>query len=404
MSDIRKRTGKNGTTYQVRYASKATKTGYAYATFATRKEAVAFLESGKAQNAGGSRDRDKAITVPEAIDRWLSICEREGRHGKDPVTRAVLENYQRRARFMKQYQWDKRLGEIEAHDVVAFRSWLLANLTRDQAKSTLSSFHSVVLEMQARGLLISDPASGISIQQSRYKATVAIPSLGEMQTILRTCDRLANHRNMTISKAWERYRPMIYLAADSGMRPQEYIALPVSGVLDTGIRVIQALDRSHRIGPPKTQAGRRFIPVGPDTLDMVNYYAANFGDRQLVFPSREGGHQPYRFFLRRGWHKLMHEAGLVVEDDRGCSKPKYSPYALRHFFASMLISQNKNLKFIQTVMGHKNIKITFDVYGHIIQEREAAELEGYSGVISSVRPNSCGESVASARYESDLVV
>jgi integrase len=39
MSDIRRRTGAKGTTYQVRYASKAAKTGYAYATFETRKEA-----------------------------------------------------------------------------------------------------------------------------------------------------------------------------------------------------------------------------------------------------------------------------------------------------------------------------------------------------------------------------
>jgi integrase len=48
MSDIRKRVGSKGTTYQVRYPNKATKSGYAYKTFDTRKEAQAFLESGKA--------------------------------------------------------------------------------------------------------------------------------------------------------------------------------------------------------------------------------------------------------------------------------------------------------------------------------------------------------------------
>jgi hypothetical protein len=37
MADIRKRNGKNGPTYQVRYPSKATKSGYAYATFRTMK-------------------------------------------------------------------------------------------------------------------------------------------------------------------------------------------------------------------------------------------------------------------------------------------------------------------------------------------------------------------------------
>jgi integrase len=366
------------------------RSGYAYATFATRKEAVAFIESGKARHSAGAGTHPEIRTVAEAIDKWLEVCEHEGRHGKDPVTDAVLENYQRRARFMKRYEWDKPLRDLEAPDIVKFRSWLLKNLTRDQARSTLSSFHSVILEMQTRGVLNADPASGISIQQSRYKEPVAIPSLKEMELILTTCDRLANSRNQTIAKAWERYRPMIYLAADSGMRPQEYIALPDAGLLDDGVRVIQALDRSNKIGPPKTQAGRRFIPVGAETLDMARHYADKHGDGVLVFPSREGGHQPYRYFLRRGWHKLMDEAGLMDECDgegKEKYKPRYTPYSLRHFFASMLIDQNKNLKFIQTVMGHKDIKMTFDVYGHIIKEREAKELADYSGVLSGIRSN-----------------
>jgi integrase len=359
------------------------------------KAAREFVESGKTQQSGNS-PHSEIRTVEQAIDLWLEVCEHEGRRGKDPVTKAVLENYQRMARFMKRYEWDKDLHQLEAPDIVKFRSWLLKTYTRDQARSTLSSFHSVILEMQTRGILIADPASGITIQKSRYKEPVAIPSMREMETILATADRLANSKNRTIAKAWERYRPMVYLAADSGMRPQEYIALPMLGLLDNGVRVMQAVDRSNKIGPPKTQAGRRFIPVGSDTLDMARHYAEKHGDGELVFPSRDGsGHQPYRYFLRRGWHKLMEEAGLVIDASDGEGlQPKYAPYSLRHFFASMLIHDNKNLKFIQTVMGHQNIKMTFDVYGHIIKEREVLEMEDYSGVLGKIRSKSCGESVA----------
>jgi integrase len=45
MADIRKRTGAKGTTYQVRYPSNTTKSGYTYATFNTLKEGTRF--SGK---------------------------------------------------------------------------------------------------------------------------------------------------------------------------------------------------------------------------------------------------------------------------------------------------------------------------------------------------------------------
>ena len=58
MSDIRKRVGRKGVTYQVRYPSNATKSGYAYATFDTRKEALAFVESGKARDHLGVRNSE----------------------------------------------------------------------------------------------------------------------------------------------------------------------------------------------------------------------------------------------------------------------------------------------------------------------------------------------------------
>jgi len=86
MADIRKRTGAKGVTYQVRYPSKASKSGYAYATFDTMKEAREFREDSRkrTQKAGtGSEIR----TIPQAIDKWLDICAKEGRDGRDPVTR-----------------------------------------------------------------------------------------------------------------------------------------------------------------------------------------------------------------------------------------------------------------------------------------------------------------------------
>ena len=150
MADIRKRTGKKGVTYQVRYPSKAAKTGYAFATFPTLKEARAFVESGKAL-ASGSR-HSKIRTVDQAIDRWLEVCRVEGRKGKDPVSAYTMVNYEYRADLMRAYRWEKELHELDAPDIVAFRSWLLRTYSRDQARKALSSFHSMILEMNEQGV------------------------------------------------------------------------------------------------------------------------------------------------------------------------------------------------------------------------------------------------------------
>ncbi len=398
MSDIRKRVGRKGTTYQVRYPSKASKTGYAYATFDTLKAAREFVESGKASRNGGSR-HSEIRTVQQAIDKWLEVCEDEGRDEREPVSPSTLENYRWRSRTMKDYAWNCELRALQEADVIAFRSWLKRNCTPDQAQKVLSSFHSVLIEMQRRGVIADDPAQNVSLRtDSRHKEPVQIPSISEFQAILQAADRLANSKNNEIASAWERYRPMIYLAADSGMRPQEYLVLPLEGLEAKGVKVLQALDRSNRIGPPKTKAGRRYIPVSPESLDMARHYAAKHGASGLVFPTRrEGGYQRYNVFVRRGFHKLMEEAGLVTEvKEKGKTKlvKHYTPYSLRHFFASMLIEKNKGLKYIQTVMGHENITMTLNVYGHIIRQKETDELHQDGGILGYIPKETCGESVA----------
>jgi integrase len=69
----------------------------------------------------------------------------------------------------------------------------------------------------------------------------------------------------------------------------------------------------------------------------------------------------------------MREAGLVDTKKVGrklVEVPRYTPYALRHYFASKLIESGRDLKFIQQAMGHSKIEITFNVYGHLIRGRE----------------------------------
>ncbi|MCY1429197.1 hypothetical protein D9M71_451050 [compost metagenome] len=124
MSDIRKRTGPKGITYQVRYADKSSHTGYSYKTFRTRKEALAFREDAVSR-ASATKSISGIETVEQAVNKWLDICEKEGLNGREPVTQYTLENYQYRARFITSYSWQKPLHELTPPDIVAFRSWLL---------------------------------------------------------------------------------------------------------------------------------------------------------------------------------------------------------------------------------------------------------------------------------------
>lgn len=375
MADIRKRIGAKGTTYQVRYPSKTVKSGYAYATFETMKEARAFSE-----NLGAVKEPPAGakLDVSTAVERWLDICEKIGRDGRETVEPETLKEYKRRAQVMKRYAWTKLIHELEQADIVNFRTWLLENVTRDLARRTLSSFHSVLIEMKLQGFLKDDPAGHITIRSGgRYEEDddeVEIPSDQEVRDLLGATETL-RLKNDYMAKCWARYKPMIHLAVFTGMRPSEYRGLPWSNLSDGIIHVKQRADKTGIIGPVKSKAGRRTLHISSKITDMIFEWRDSCpkSDANLVFPTDTGKPILLFNFAVGAWTPLMREAGLVVPEKSGDNivlKPKYTPYSLRHYQASKLIEKNKDAKYIQTFMGHSDIQITYNTYGHLMKDRD----------------------------------
>lgn len=377
MADIRKRTGKKGVTYQVRYPNKATKSGYSFATFKTRKEALAFTH-----NSGDWKTHQSEIEdVGTAVDLWLKACEKEGLNGGEPVTKYTLSNYRYRADIITKYNWDKSLPDLTPPDIVNFRSWLLTGgYSRDLSRKVLFTLKSILKEMVIRGHMRTNIAQGIGIKdESRYREPLTIPSKSDVAEMLKAADRLSQSSNRQIAKAWCKYRPMLYLAVDSGMRPQEYLALSVSSITDNGVLVERALEGSgEELSVTKTPAGRRHIELSDKTLRILNTYIEDQyidNHHNLLFPNNAGNFQERRNWQRRGFNTACKEAALVeeVSVDNVCKLvPKYRPYDLRHFFASVLIqnmhTKNISLKKIQYLMGHEKIETTLNVYGHLLDD------------------------------------
>ena len=71
-------------------------------------------------------------------------------------------------------------------------------------------------------------------------------------------------------------------------------------------------------------------------------------------------------------------------DGETVETPKYVPYDLRHFYASVLIANRTDLKTIQTRMGHEDIKTTLNVYGHLLA-RVPDESAASRGMLASIR-------------------
>jgi integrase len=67
--------------------------------------------------------------------------------------------------------------------------------------------------------------------------------------------------------------------------------------------------------------------------------------------------------LNREFHDICEKAGLG----------HWHPHELRHSAASLMLAEGVKLQVVSEVLGHSSIRMTADVYGHILApDRQAA--------------------------------
>jgi integrase len=76
------------------------------------------------------------------------------------------------------------------------------------------------------------------------------------------------------------------------------------------------------------------------------------------------GPMNYSNMVQRYYRKALKDAGI----------PQIRFHDLRHTYASLLLAQGENVKYIQTQMGHSSPTVTLNVYAHLMkgENQEAA--------------------------------
>jgi integrase len=146
-------------------------------------------------------------------------------------------------------------------------------------------------------------------------------------------------------------------------------ALRVSDVdLASGvIRVERGWDEKEGEIELKTAAGRRKVPIALKLRDhLVEHKLVTGRDGDQLLFGRTGSDAFNGKNLQDRADAAWAEAGVE----------RITPHECRHTFASLMIAAGVNAKALSTFMGHANISITLDRYGHLMpgSEEEAAGL------------------------------
>lgn len=158
-------------------------------------------------------------------------------------------------------------------------------------------------------------------------------------------------------------RPLWATAFYAGLRRGELIGLLWDDVdLATGvIHVRRGWDAVEGEIAPKSRQGRRDVPIPAVLRDhLLELRMDGAGDGRVFASDRQVRSQAER--ARTRWT----DAGLE----------RLTLHDARHTYASLMIAASVNAKALSTFMGHANIGITLDLYGHLMpgSEAEAATL------------------------------
>jgi integrase len=81
--------------------------------------------------------------------------------------------------------------------------------------------------------------------------------------------------------------------------------------------------------------------------------------------------------LGKSWNKdnFNHRVFRPAVDASGFSALKLTFHDLRHTFAALMVAADVHPKTLQVLMGHKDIRVTMDTYGHLYEGAGAAAMD-----------------------------
>ncbi len=370
MTSIRRRTwttpeGNEKTAWLVDYRDTAGKRRAKQ--FARKKDAETWLTKAAYDVSQGTHTPDStSITVTEAAKLWISKAQAEDRE------RSTVKSYKELERLhISPLIGSIKLSRLTAPLVEQYRDDLVATRSRAMAGKAVRALSMVLSEAQRRGLIGQNVAKGVKvIRASRDKVKIEIPTKAELKALL--------------AAATDDEKPLIMTAVLTGLRSSELRGLRWQDVnlKNAKISVNQRADQWGHIGPPKSAAGFRTIPISPALVTVLKAWKLRVtnSDADLAFPNAKGGAQWHNNLLRRLYIPLQIRAGLTKpkldragkaaldDDEKPILTGRYGFHALRHAAASGWIAQRIDLKRLQVWIGHENIQLTIDTYGHLIHD------------------------------------
>lgn len=177
----------------------------------------------------------------------------------------------------------------------------------------------------------------------------------------------------------------IVLLYETGIRVSEMCGLTFNDIdlEDNIIKIERQVIRTNKhpryIETPKTEKGRRVVPLSPAAKESILNLSI---DRPHVKEEKTiDGCSDFLLITKTGLPKVGSDVATdlrqlialynKVHPDN--QLPHITPHTFRHTFCTRLVLSGMNVKTIQYIMGHSTVSVTLDIYSHIMSSADVVK-------------------------------
>lgn len=336
-------------------------------TFDTKREAKQWAEHEAAlyradPNRKPPSDDTLAQFCTQWVERLITVAE---------TTRA---DYRLMCRYVSPALGQKPLKNVTAWDLQTLYTELAQRLAPRTIRYVHAVLHRALKDAVAWGLIPQNPADKARPPQDRPQP-ISPPLLEDVQAFLAVAD---HHR---LKALW-------YVMALTGLRRGEALGLQWHDIdwdqrtLTISRTIVEKSGIGRAIHQPKTAAGRRTVAMSSFLYQILREHEVQQrlesqaftgwqNDAGWVFTTRTGQILSPRN-VYRDFQRLMARAGITRS---------VRIHDLRHAMASYWLANGVPVKVVSERLGHADIRITLQVYGHLLPHMQAEAAEQMDALI-----------------------
>ena len=323
--------------------------------------------------AEGLPPMDTTVTVSQLLDRWHKVIVATRRE-------TTASNYR--------YMIDGHIVPFVLPGGITVGSKKVATLTFSDVDALLDAKREVGLSVSTRRLIRSVLVQATNQAMKWRIVTRNEAAMSTPVTVHRSDGRSlspAQAKQLMETLATAPMGALFTVMLTTGMRRGEAIGLRWEDVnLKKGVisvrQQVQRINGELKATEVKTERSRRSINLAKPTVMALKEHQTVQKRERLASPAwTETG-----YVFTTGLGTPLDPRNVAKQFEANCLKAKlgkWHPHELRHSAATLMLAAGTPLQVVSAVLGHASIRITSDVYGHVLEPQRQEAADALAGIL-----------------------